>query len=146
MDDRAATARMRTLMLRFIGIPSIAHAVGGCIGEGLLQPVATRAERVRHRCDLAAVGRVLRIAQADGAEHLLYLAGREPVARAELLAERLRAVAAALQRRVPAEQRVLPGAPAVLPGVVRRAEAEREGRIVVEVLRLHVAAGVDHAP
>src|SRR5262245_15338074 len=142
---RAARTRERKRTVRFIVGPSVAHAVRGGVGEHLLQLVAAGSERARHRRDLVAVRLVLRIAQAHAAEHLLDLAVREGVARAELLPERLRAVAGARQRRVPAEQRVVSLAPAVLPRVVRRAEAEREGRVVVEVLLLHAAAGVDHA-
>src|SRR5688500_7823979 len=124
--DKAVRKRIRTVALRFIVVPSGALAVRGGVGERLLEPVAARAERIRHRGDPVAVGGVLRRAQANGAEHLLDLAGREPVARAELLAERLGAAAGPRQRRVPAEQRVLPGAPAVLPCVVRRDVAERD--------------------
>src|SRR5688572_11536469 len=144
--DKAARKRIRTVALGFIAVPSGALAIRGGVGKCLLQAVAARPERARHRLDLVAIRLVLRRAQANGAEHLLDLAGREPVARAELLAERLGAVAGTRQRRVPAEQRVLTGAPAVHPRVVRRAEAEGERGVVVEVLRLHGAAGVDHAP
>ena len=100
---------MRIRVLRFIVIPSVAHAVHGGVGERLLEPVAARAERARHRGDLAAIRRVLRAAQAHGAEHLLDLAGREGVARAELLAERLGAVAGAGQNSLLGWDGSLPG-------------------------------------
>src|SRR5688572_18287388 len=113
---RTARTRKLELTLRFMLCTSRAPAVRGGVGEDVLQPVAARAERARHRRDLVAVGRVLRRAQAHRAEDFLDLAARERVARAELLAERLRAAAGARERCVPPKERVRALAPAVLPG------------------------------
>src|SRR5690606_60215 len=98
-----------------------------------------------HAGDLVAVRLIDRRTQADRLENLLDLALRERAGRGELLAHRLRAVAAAGQQRAPAEQGVAAFTPVVDPRVLRRDEADGERVRVVEVLRLHDAGGVRDA-
>ena len=110
-----------------------------------LQVVAAALKRADDRADLAAIGRIVRRAEADGAEHFLDLALRERVAVREFLAQRLRAVAAAIRavRRPSRAACSGPQAPVVVPVVVRRDVAGLEVVRVDQVLRLHLARRVD---
>ena len=107
-----------------------------------LPPLLKLAGAVR---DLRAIGVVARRAEAHRAEHFLHLALRERVAVGQLLAERLRAVAAApaVRPAQPSSVFCARQAPAVVPVVVRRDVARLEVVGVDQVLRLHLALRVD---
>jgi hypothetical protein len=91
------------------------------IGEHPFHRVAV-AERVDHRTDCRAIIGILGTTQANGSESLLHLAARERVAVAELLTQRLRAIAGTRQGRVPPEELVLTYTPVVFPVVISRLE------------------------